>query len=51
MDIFKRKSMKLATSLDWNCTKYVKRRKKDTERIHRYARRKLKQELLEDKNE
>lgn len=51
MDIFKRTNMKFATSLDWNCPRYVKRCKGDTERLHRYSRRKLKQQLnkMEDK--
>lgn len=49
MDIFKRKNIKLATALDWNCKRVCKRVKGDTQRLHRYSRRKLKQELLEDK--
>lgn len=41
MDLFKQKSMKMATSFDWNC-KVCKRCKGDTKRIHKNARRKLK---------
>lgn len=45
MDLFKRKNNKMATALDWNCPKYVKRTKGDTQILHRLSRRKLKQEL------
>ena len=45
MDIFKQKNNKLATSWDWNCKKVCKRVKGDTQKLHRYSRRKLKQEL------
>ena len=48
MDIFKEKSMKLATGLDWN-TKATKRHKGDTKRIHKKARRELKKLLTIDK--
>lgn len=48
MDIFKRKNMKLATVWDWNCKNICKRKKGDTQRLHRYSRRKLKQDLLEE---
>lgn len=41
MDLFKQKTMKMATSFDWNC-KVCKRCKGDTKRIHRNARKKLK---------
>lgn len=51
MDIFKRKNTKLATSWDWNCKRVCKRTKGDTQRLHRYSRRKLKQELRNDNNE
>lgn len=42
MDLFKKETMKLATSLDWNakCCKRS-RKKKDTKLIHRNARRKM----------
>lgn len=48
MDIFKQKNNKLATSWDWNVPKICKRKKGDTARLHRYSRRKLKQELKEE---
>lgn len=48
MDIFKKENNKLATMLDWNCPRYVKRCKGDTERLHRYSRRKLKQNLKKE---
>ena len=51
MDIFKRKNIKLATVWDWNCKRVCKRIKGDTQRLHRYSRRKLKQELRNDNNE
>lgn len=41
MDLFKSKSMKMADSLDWNCTKICKRNKGDTKRVHKSARTKL----------
>lgn len=47
MDIFKRTNIKQATAWDWNCPKFCKRQKGDTERLHRLSRRKLKQELKE----
>ena len=50
MDIFKRKNIKLATSWDWNCKRVCKRAKGDTQKLHRYSRRKLKQELRNDDN-
>ena len=40
-DLFKRNSMKMADSLDWNCTAICKRTKGDTQRIHKKARRQL----------
>lgn len=49
MDDFKRKNMKLATVLDWNCSRYVKRNKGDTQLLHRYSRRKLKQEIIKER--
>ena len=42
MDLFKGASMKMATSLDWNCKTICKRHKKDTQRIHKRARTELK---------
>lgn len=45
MDLFKMKNIKLATSWDWNCPKVCRRVKGDTQKLHRYSRRKLKQEL------
>ena len=42
MDLFKKASNKLATSLDWNCPHITKRRKNDTRLIHQQARTKLK---------
>lgn len=45
MDLFKGASMKMATSLDWNCKTVCKRHKKDTQRIHKRARAKLKKDL------
>ena len=52
MDLFKKINMKLATSLDWNCPKIVKRTKGDTQLLHRHSRRKLKQDLTKEiKNE
>lgn len=48
MDLFKKINMKLATSLDWNCPKIVKRNKGDTQLLHKYSRRKLKQVLLKE---
>lgn len=41
MDLFKKCSMKMADSLDWNCKKVCKRKKGDTKRIHKRARAKL----------
>lgn len=41
MDLFKQKTMKYATSLDWNA-KCCKRVRGDTQRIHKNARTKLK---------
>lgn len=48
MDIFQKENNKIATILDWNCPRYVKRCKGDTERLHRYSRRKLKQKLKKE---
>ena len=45
MDLFKGASMKMATSLDWNCKTIYKRHKKDTQRIHKRARTELKKDL------
>lgn len=44
MNIFKEANTILATVLDWNA-KCVKRTKGDGDKIRRYARRKLKQQL------
>lgn len=44
MDKFKEANVNLATKLDYNAPKIVKRGKGDGKRIRRYARRKLKQE-------
>lgn len=54
MDEFKKKNVNLATSLDYNAPRYVKRSKGDGKLIRRYARRKLKQEnkrFIEELNE
>lgn len=51
MDLFKRKNIKLATAWDWNAKRVCKRAKGDTQRLHRYSRRKLKQELRDNKYE
>lgn len=48
MDLFKKINNKLANSLDWNCKKYAKRVKGDTQLLHRYSRRKLKQKLKKE---
>lgn len=45
MDLFKRASMKMATALDWNCPKVCKRKKGDTQKIHRQARKILKKDI------
>lgn len=45
---FKILSNDLANSLDWNCHKVTKRRKGDTQRIHKRARRRL---ALQDREE
>ena len=45
MDLFKGASMKIATSLDWNCKAVCKRHKKDTQKIHKRARTELKKDL------
>lgn len=45
MDDFKRTNMKLATALDYNAPRMVKRHKGDGKRLRRYARRKLKQNI------
>ena len=42
MNLFKAMSMKMADSLDWNCKKVCKRSKGDTKRIHKNARKKIK---------
>ena len=42
MDLFKKMSMKMADSCDWNCRNVVKRVKGDTKRIHKQARAKIK---------
>lgn len=41
MDLFKKASNKMATSLDWNCPRVCKRNKGDTKRVHKSARVKL----------
>lgn len=52
MDIFKRKMNKDATAIDWNCPRFCKRSKGDTQMLHKLARHRLKQELKgEAKNE
>ena len=51
MDLFKKENNKFATILDWNCPRYVKRCKGDTERLHRYSRRKLKLKLKKENQE
>lgn len=52
MDLFKRKMNDEATAIDWNVPKICKRRRGDTARLHRLARRRLKGELKEEiKNE
>lgn len=45
MDLFKRASNKMATVFDWNCPKVCKRCKGDTQKIHKQARKKLKENL------
>lgn len=42
MDLFKKNTMAMASSLDWNCKNIVKRNKGDTQRIHKQARAKIK---------
>lgn len=44
MDLFKSKNIKLATSLDWNA-KCCKRKKGDTQKLHKCTRRILKKDL------
>ena len=43
MDLFKKFSMKMATGLDWNCKQVARRNKGDTQKIHKQARRKMRQ--------
>lgn len=52
MDLFKKKITPTADSWDWNCPKYVKRCKGDTQKLHKMARAKIKKELKKtlDKN-
>lgn len=45
MDLFKRKNVNEATCWDWNCPKFVKRRKGDTKKLHKLSRKRLKEEL------
>ena len=48
MDYFKRKNVKLATSLDYNASRYVslgRDRRRVAQLLRRYARRKLREEL------
>ena len=44
-DLFKKKNIKEATCWDWNCPRFVKRHKGDTQKLHKLARKRLKQEL------
>ncbi len=48
MDLFKRHTMKIADSLDWNCKRIVKRTKGDTRIIHKKARRLLRKQSQEE---
>ena len=48
MDLFKQENIKYATSLDWNCPKIAKRHKGDTQKLHRYSRRKLKNKFKKE---
>lgn len=48
MDLFKAKSAKLATALDWDCVGVCKRKKGDTQRIHKKARRELSKQDREE---
>ena len=48
MDLFKKENNKYATSLDWNCPNIVKRAVGDTQRLHKYSRRKLKEKLKKE---
>lgn len=48
MDLFKQENIKYATSIDWNCPKIVKRHKGDTQKLHKYSRRKLKNKLAKE---
>ncbi len=45
MDLFKKASVILATALDWNARRCVKRSKGDTKRVHKSGRRNLKHDL------
>ena len=45
MDLFKRENTNEATFWDWNCPKYIKRHKGDTQKLHRISRRRLKRKL------
>lgn len=45
MDLFKKMNNNEATSWDWNCPRYVKRVKGDTQKLHRLSRRRLKKKL------
>lgn len=49
MDAFKTQNMKLAISGDWNYPSFVTRRSGDGAKLRRYARRKLKQQLQEER--
>lgn len=50
-NLFKQKNINTAIAWDWNCPKYVKRHKGDTQKLHRLSRRKLKQELKKEKEQ
>ena len=45
MDSFKKEMNNEATSWDWNCNRYVKRHKGDTQKLHKIARIRLKRYL------
>ena len=49
MDLFKKKSSTTARAWDWDVPQYTKRRKGDTQRLHKISRSKLKQELRKEK--
>lgn len=51
MDLFKKKSSTTARAWDWDVPQYTKRAKKDTQRLHKISRSKLKQELRKEEEE